>query len=393
MRKISANYIFPGTSPPLKNGIIVLDDSGEILEIQDTGGTLREIAKLEFYNGIIVPGFVNAHCHLELSHLRNLIPKHTGLAGFIFEVSRHRNESRKTVLPAMKQGEEEMLRNGIVAVGDISNTEDSFAIKANGNIYYHTFIEVFGLDPGNAESIIAKAKNLADTLQKKAPLPFSIIPHAPYSVSPSLFREISLLENNTPLSIHNQETEGERILFRNKKGSLYNILSELVPEFQNLIPRTSGSLEYILENLKNIKKLLLVHNTFTTASDLLFSLHSGPQKCWVFCPNANLYIENTLPDIQLFRNKNQQIALGTDSLASNDHLSILEEMKTIAQHFPEVPLEEMITWATFNGAEALNISEKYGKIEPGRKPGLNLIYDLDLSELKLTEKTRVKRLI
>jgi cytosine/adenosine deaminase-related metal-dependent hydrolase len=393
MRKISANYIFTGASQPLKNGIIVLDDSGKIIEVQDTGGKLREVARLEFYNGIIVPGFVNTHCHLELSHLKNHIPKHTGLAGFIFQVSRHRNDSAENILIAMKQAEEEMLRNGIVAVGDISNRDESFSVKADQNIYYHTFIEVLGLDPENAETIIEKAQNLSDSLQKNVPFSYSIVPHSPYSVSPALLKEISLLQNNTPLSIHNQETADEKDLFWKREGPLYEALSELVPEFQNLIPRASGSLEYILDNLRDVEKLLLVHNTFTTASDLSLSMQSAPEICWILCPNANLYIENALPDIRLLRNKNQHIALGTDSLASNHQLSILEEMKTIAQHFPEVPLEEMITWATFNGAEALNISEKYGKIEPGRKPGLNLIYKLDLRKLKLTEESKVRKLI
>lgn len=393
MRKISANYIFPGTSPPLKNGIIILDDLGEIVEVQDTGGELREVARLEFYNGIIVPGFVNAHCHLELSHLKNHIPKHTGLADFIWRVRKHRDDSAQNILIAMKQGEEEMMQNGIVAVGDISNTTDSFSVKSARNIYYHTFIEVFGLEPGNAGEIITKAKNLAGALQKEVLFSFSIVPHAPYSVSPVLFEKIAALENNIPLSIHNQETVDEKELFWKREGPLYKTLSELVPDFFNLMPQASGSLEYILGHVGNAVKLMLVHNTFSSETDLSLTEKYKPGIFWVLCPNANLYIENTLPDIPLFRNKNQNIALGTDSLASNGQLSILEEMKTIAGHFPEIPLEEIITWATFNGAEALNISEKFGKIEPGKKPGLNLIYDLDLSELKLTDESRVRRLV
>lgn len=393
MRKISANYIFPGTSPPLKNGIIVLDDSGEIMEVQDTGGKLREISRLEFYNGIIVPGFVNAHCHLELSHLKKLIPKHTGLADFIFQVTGHRNHSQESICSAMKEGEDEMLRNGIVAVGDISNTGDSFAIKADRNLFYHTFIEVFGLKPANAADIIANAKNLSGLLQEKYALPSSIVPHAPYSVSQVLLKKIASLENNVPLSIHNQETADEKDLFWNGKGTLYETLSKLVPDFQNLRPRATGSLEFILKNIENVNKLLLVHNTFTTAPDLEQSEHHKVEKYWVLCPNANLYIENVLPDISLLRLKDQKIALGTDSLASNEQLSILEEMKTIADHYPEVPLEELILWGTTNGAEALNISDKYGKIEAGKRPGLNLIYDLDLTGLKLTDGSMVRKLI
>ncbi len=393
MRKISANYIYTGTSLPLKNGIITLDDSGKIINIKDTGGNLREIAKLSFYNGIIVPGFVNAHCHLELSHLKGLIPKHTGLAKFIIELSRHRGDSPNKVQQAAQLAEEEMLKNGIVAVGDISNTPDSFEIKAKQNIYYHTFLEIFGLDPRKADEIIVKARKLATVLKQKTKLPFSIVPHAPYSVSPTLFMKIRELENNKPLSIHNQESASEQSLFNGEKGSLFEVLSTLVPEYEKLCPSyNNSSLKYTLDHLESLQKILLVHNTYSSESDLSYSEQTNLDKYWILCPNANQYIEDKLPDINLFRRKKLKIALGTDSLASNNQLSILEEMKIISENYPKIPLEELISWATINGARALNISDKFGKIEPGKTPGINLLYDLNLHELKLTRESKVKRL-
>ena len=392
MRKISANYIYTGTSSPLRNGIITLDDSGKILNIEDTGGNLREIAKLSFYNGIIVPGFVNAHCHLELSHLKGLIPKHTGLARFIFELSQNRFNSPKKVQQAAQLAEDEMLKNGIVAVGDISNTQDSFEIKAKRKIYYHTFLEVFGLDPDKADDIIAEAIELATVLKQKTKLPFSIVPHAPYSVSPTLYKKIEELRNNKPLSIHNQESASEQSLFNGEKGSLYEVLSSLVPEYEKWCPSDNSSLKYTLNQLESIQKILLVHNTYSSETDLSYSRQTNPEKYWILCPNANLYIENKLPDINLFRKEKLKIALGTDSLASNNHLSILEEMKIISQYYPKIPLEELISWATINGARALNISDKIGKIETGKTPGINLLYDLNLNELKLTAESKVKKL-
>ena len=392
MRKISANYIFTGSSSLLKNGIITLDESGKILNIEDTCGDLKETAKLEFYNGIIVPGFVNTHCHLELSHLKGLIPKHTGLAKFILELSKHRFDSSTRIQPAAQQAEEEMLKNGIVAVGDISNTSDSFEIKAKQKIYYHTFLEVLGLDPDKADDIIAKAIKLTTSLKKKTRLPFSIVPHAPYSVSPELYLKISKLANNKPLSIHNQESAGEQLLFKGKKGPLYEALTSLVPDYEKWCPSGTSSLKYTLDQLESARKNLLVHNTYTSEADLSYSEHTRQEKFWVLCPNANLYIENKLPDIHLFRNKKLKIALGTDSLASNNQLSILEEMKTISHIYPEIPFEELISWATMNGARALNISDRFGQLEPGKTPGINLLYDLNLYELKLTRESKVRRL-
>ncbi len=392
MRKISANYIFTGSESPLKNGIITLDESGKILNIEDTGGNLRETAKLEFYNGIIVPGFVNAHCHLELSHLKGLIPKQSGLAKFVLELSKHRFDSSEKIQPAAQQAEEEMLKNGIVAVGDISNTPDSFKIKAKQKIHYHTFLEIFGLDPDNADNIIAKAIKLATSFKKETRLPYSIVPHAPYSVSPKLYSKISKLVNNKPLSIHNQESAGEQLLFKGKKGPLYEALSSLVPDYEKWCPSVTSSLKYTLDQLESAEKTLLVHNTYTSEADLSYSEQTRQEKFWVLCPNANLYIENKLPDISLFREKKLKIALGTDSLASNNQLNILEEMKTISHIYPEIPLKELVSWATMNGSRALNISDRFGQLEPGKTPGINLLYDLNLHELKLTLESKVKRL-
>ncbi len=392
MRKISANYIFTGSESPLKNGIITLDESGKILNIEDTGGNLRETAKLEFYNGIIVPGFVNAHCHLELSHLKGLIPKQSGLAKFVLELSKHRFDSPAKIQPAAQQAEEDMLINGIVAVGDISNTPDSFEIKAKQKIHYHTFLEIFGLDPDKADDIIAKAIKLATSFKKETRLPYSIVPHAPYSVSPELYSKISKLANNKPLSIHNQESDGEQLLFKGEKGPLYEALSSLVTDYEKWCPSVTSSLKYTLDQLESAEKTLLVHNTYTSEADLSHSEQTRQEKFWVLCPNANLYIENKLPDISLFRSKKLKIALGTDSLASNNQLSILEEMKTISHIYPEIPLKELVLWATMNGSRALNISDRFGQLEPGKTPGINLLYDLNLHELKLTLESKVKRL-
>jgi cytosine/adenosine deaminase-related metal-dependent hydrolase len=113
----------------------------------------------------------------------------------------------------------------------------------------------------------------------------------------------------------------------------------------------------------------------------------------VFCPNSNLYIENQLPPVFLFRKENLNICLGTDSLASNHELSVLAEMITLQIHFPEIKLEELVCWATLNGAKALKMENRFGSFEVGKNPGVNLISGIDFKTMKLTEKSKVKRLI
>ena len=136
---------------------------------------------------------------------------------------------------------------------------------------------------------------------------------------------------------------------------------------------------------------MLVHNTFSTKNDLL-KYSSKPERFYfVLCPGSNLFIQNRLPNLQLFSSQelSQNICLGTDSLASNTKLSILEEMKIIQQHAPEIPLEMLMQWATFNGARALGVEHLYGSFEKGKTPGVNLITGIDFDRMQFTGETGV----
>lgn len=114
---------------------------------------------------------------------------------------------------------------------------------------------------------------------------------------------------------------------------------------------------------------------------------------FVLCPNSNLYIENQLPPVSLFRGENLNICIGTDSLASNHSLSVLDELITIQKNFPEIGVDELLEWACLNGAKALKVDDKFGSFETGKNPGVNLITGIDFKTMKLTEKSKVKRLI
>ncbi len=123
--------------------------------------------------------------------------------------------------------------------------------------------------------------------------------------------------------------------------------------------------------------MILVHDVHTSASDLQWMQAAEqeqlPALYFCFCPNANLYIGNGLPDIGLLRKQGADIVLGTDSLTSNHQLNILEEIKTIAAQYPQIPLHEMLQWATLNGARALGFDQQLGSFEKGKQPGIVLI--------------------
>ena len=389
-RYISADYIFPIISEPIKDGVIMLHESGEILDVFSPSQIDALSNPIERHQGIIVPGFVNAHCHLELSHMLGRIPRGTGLVSFIKSVIGQRAADEAEVLEAMKIADERMFNNGIVAVGDISNIDLSFSVKKNSKIFYHTFIELLGFDPGKAEMIFQKALELQ---AKFMPLKASLAPHAPYSVSKNLFELIKAHSerHENLFSMHNQESEPENEFFLSKKGpfmDFYKMLNLNIDFFQ---APGQTSLQSVLPLLPENQKILLVHNTFTNAEDIAKAKASGKELNGCFCPNANQYIEGQLPDIEIFRKSGFNITLGTDSLASNEKLCILSEMQTIKKHFAHLPTSEMMKWATINGAQFLGIDQTYGSIEKGKIPGLNLISHVN--GMELTHLSEVMRLV
>lgn len=378
---ISANIVYPVAAAPLKNGVIVLQADGTIVNVlsQQEAKALN-IKNIQHYEGALVPGFVNTHCHLELSHLFKKIPQHTGLIGFIKQILALRQQPEKTILEAMRMADAEMFANGIVAVGDIANQLISKAVKQQSKIYYHTFVELFGFNKP-AEPIMAEGLQLKKDFY---PLKASVVPHAPYSVPATLFKAIAAnTQTDDILTIHNQETRAENEFFEAGNGAFEAFLGDVNVLDKERVAGQSA-IHYHLPKLPKHVNTLLVHNTFTSAQDLAFATQIHPKLYWCLCPNANLYIENNLPAQHLLQSENIAITLGTDSLASNHQLSILAEMQTL-QEKRNVSFEQTLLWATLNGAKFLGIEAQYGSFEAGKKPGIIWLKNIN-------EQTTPKRL-
>lgn len=367
---ISATYIYPVTSAPLKNGVIAVDTDGRISAILTAEEAKSAgITSILHYEGGLVPGFINTHCHLELSHLKAKIAKHTGLPGFVQQVMQQRQAEDDAVTAAMSEADQYMYDQGIVAVGDISNKLISKSVKEKSRIYYHTFIEAMGFNPLRAAEIMDAANRLKQDFK---PLAATVVPHAPYSVSAELLEQINIaaLVNNDLISIHNQETEDENNFFKYKTGSFLNLYRFLGLDIDFYQATGKTSLQSYLPALSEKQRTLLVHNTFTSKADLDFAGATHTELYWCLCPNANLYIESRLPQLELFRDANVKVTLGTDSLASNDQLSIIEEMKTLQENV-RISFEELLSWATINGALCLGIEDRFGSLTVGKAPGIN----------------------
>lgn len=369
MRFITADSIFNGEDFLKGNPVLILVGE-KIVDVQPES-EINPLA-IERFKGILTPGFVNAHCHLELSHLIGQVPRHTGLSGFAMELMRVRNGSKPDdVQQAMQAANDFMWSHGVVLCGDISNGPDSFAIKANSTLYYHTFIELIGLRPEAASPVFERGKELLRVLNEKG-LVGSLAPHAPYTVSRELFTAIATenVKNNSTLSVHNQESPEETDFFRGSGKNIRALYASIGIDISWFEPAFANSFSYYFDTIKEARSLL-VHNTFTGEAEIQAARHS--EVWWCFCPRANLYIENAMPYLKHFTKYLHRTCLGTDSLASNNDLNVLNEANTLLQCFGELSIEHALQMLTSNGAEAFGLGHRFGRLQAGMAPGLNLI--------------------
>lgn len=386
-QKFQSTQIFNGRE--LLNG-------AELVLVTNQDGTVEAIVPLseagegiQIHEGILSPGFVNAHCHLELSHMKGMIPTKTGLQEFVKQIVGLRQVDPEAIQEAIVAAETEMMTNGIVAVGDISNTLDTLDQKAKHNLAYYSFVELYDLDPTRAHDKIIAGIDIQKQFQDNC-IRASLVPHAPYSVTARLWTLLSEHFESHTISVHNQETPGENEFFETKTGPFLAMYERTKVALDFFEATGKTSLQSVLPVFKKAHHGILVHNSFTTSEDIQ-AVHAAMKNAfWCLCPNANQYIEETMPPIELLRNNNATMVVGTDSYASNWSLNILDELKTIQQHQAAIPLSEMLQWATLNGARALQMDKHLGSFDKGKKPGVVLITGVDaLNGLKNASSKRI----
>jgi aminodeoxyfutalosine deaminase len=369
-RKLQADKIFNGFNWMDDDLVLIVDETGRIENIVSKEHAGEGI---EYLDGILTPGFINAHCHLELSHLRNTVTTHTGLVDFLLSVIKNRTATKEEILEHIATAEKEMYDNGIVAVADICNTDHTVAIKKQSRLKWYNLIEVINPYDSNWPKQLQKFKGILNVFEEEGKM---LTPHSPYSVSAGAFAALNELTAQSIISIHNQETSAENDLFLNGQGEFVRFYRSL-GEAGSPFPITGkSSLQTWLLHFTKGQTILLVHNTFISEDDILFAkAHEekyGLKLVYCLCPNANLYIESKLPPVELLLKYDCKIVLGTDSYSSNWQLSIAAEIKTLQDHFPALSLGDMLQWATSNGAETLNQSS-LGKFEKGNSPGIVLL--------------------
>ena len=393
MKRIAAKYLYPLVSTePVLNGFVEVEDDGTVIR---TGVCADLAEETVFYDGAIAPGFVNAHCHVELSYLKGQFRKGTGMAGFIDQINEMRdNKSMEEKVHDLTVAMDSLWEQGVVAMADISNCADTFVVKARHPMYTRTFLEVFGTEPEDCDAVmegVLKLKAVAEDFGIDA----APTPHACYTMSPELMTAVSVegLKSGF-LSFHSEETEEEEEMLKFGSGKMWE---NRVKAGMSVPPVTGkSSLRYFIDRLLAghpapfDEHILLVHECCMDQEGIDAAKVVMNHPFVAICPLSNLFIHNALPPIDLMRRNSLKVCVGTDSLSSNDDLNIVDELFCLQRNFPEVPLGELLTWASRNGAEFLAKPE-FGTLEPGKRPGLVLIDNLD-ADGRLTAASKSRRL-
>lgn len=377
MKRIASHFaLLPDGMLP--RPVVTVADDGRITEVGQYGESGPDsMPGTEFRSGVLMPAAVNAHCHLELSFLKGAIPRGCGFAGFASAMAAVRGRFTDAQrLEAMEAADREMFDEGTGAAGDISNDDTSFAVKRRSPITYRTFAEVFGIDNPSCEAARALLTEPAT----------SLTPHSLYSLNDDVLRRTAA-EAEGSLSIHFMESPAEEELFRGR-GPLLEWFRKAGFRYDFL--HYDSPAERLAACIPAGKRLLLVHCTCVRQEDIdLIMNHFRAGVSWCLCPRSNDYISGAAPDVGLLRRNNLHICIGTDSLASNDSLSLAAEIR----RFAGLPAAEVLQWATRNGAEALGLNDGTGRLEAGNRCGLVAAQGIDLREMTVTDRFEMHRIV
>ena len=391
VKRIAASYVYSLDAEPIRNGYVEYDDRGTVISV----GRCEEGE--EVLPGAIVPGFVNAHCHVELSHLHGKFRKGTGMAGFIDQINELRDwAGREVKVELTRKWMDKMWNDGVSAMADISNDDSSFEVKQSHPMYTRTFLEVFGSEPEMCEGVMADVTSL-NVVASSYGLDAAPTPHSCYTMSPQLLSASAAAGLKSGfLSYHSQESQEEEDLLISGSGAMY----ENRKRSGMSTPPVTGesSLKYFLDRLKTAapapyeENILLVHNVCLKQDDIDVVRKTMKNPYFAICPLSNIFIHNALPPVDLMRANGLKIALGTDSLSSNDDLDMVKELSCLHESFPEVSMNEMLVWACLNGASFLGKADELGSLTPGKRPGIVLVKDIDENGY-VTAASRSERII
>lgn len=396
---LKARWVFPVEGPPLESAVVEVEDShiaaiyaGDHPQATDLG------------NMAIIPGLINAHTHLEFSNFEKPLGPTAPFTDWIRAVMKSRFENSGSAKLPIRQGIKECLDSGTTCLGEIATSSESLHLLEQRQPAPRAvvFRECLGFSANRIPEQEQIASQFFDEIPDQADSPLiqiGLSPHAPYSVHPDLY--LSLIQQahdqNAAVAVHLAETQGELEMLNHRRGPFVDLLKELGLWDPDILKEGVRLSDY-LAPLAELTCALAIHGNYFGAAEIEF-LKQTPQISVVYCPRTHHYFRHTLHPWLLMIEQGINVALGTDSRASNPDLSLWNELLFLREQFPDVATELILECGTLAGARALGLSQEVGSLTAGKRADLALIQLPDGpdqysgSDLLLNSRSHVSRVM
>ena len=367
---LKARYVFPATAEPIPDAAVTIQ-AGRIVAV---GAVPPGAEVCDLGNVAVLPGLVNAHTHLEFSHLAEPIGEPgTRFVDWLRAAMALRPEQPARAAGAVAAGLRECLREGVTTLAEITQPDWSPEPFARAGLDATVFLELIGPTPDRATAAIDLAR---EHVQEQGPsrLRLGLSPHAPYSVRPELLAAAVKLssQTRTPIAFHLAESREELEWIGHRTGPLRDMLNDLGAWDAESLERGARPLDY-LRTLSKAHRALVVHGNYLDDEEIAFLADRSDRMPVVYCPRSHArFGHDAYPLVEMLRS-GAAVALGTDSRASSPNLSMLEEMRYVARKHPGVPGATVLQLGTIRGARALGRQHEVGSLEPGKMADLAVV--------------------
>ena len=371
-----AKYALVDPYTLIQNAAVAVSENGRIETVapwRDLPGNAG-FAAVDWDAAVILPGLVNAHAHLELPSLCNRLTRFDSFTDWLSQlIAKRRAWSHKEVESSIMKGVALSLSSGTTMVGDISSSGSTRNTTCGSLLRRVIFEESISFSPERADENISEIQRTLSE-EKTGDLDLQgISPHAPYSVSEKLYRGLADLaqRRNLPLATHAAETEAEIQFLQAGTGPFRDFLQDMgiFPSAWN--PPGLLPIPYLHSLGISGRHCLLIHCNYLDRESIDLIVHSGSNI--VYCPRSHAFFDHPKHPVRQLLDAGVNVALGTDSLASNTTLSMLDEMRFLYRKRKDLKSEEILQAATLNGARALNSDDSIGVLKPGHRADMTVL--------------------
>jgi cytosine/adenosine deaminase-related metal-dependent hydrolase len=366
-------WLLPIDGPPIEHGWIEIEHG----RIRGLGRGVPPARARDLGDVALLPGLVNAHTHLELSWMAGLVPPAESMAAWIRALLKLRRAGppggQEQFSSAARDAAATMAKTGTVLVGDITNSLISPRVLADAGLGGVVFHELLGFDAPEPTQMVKRAAAQAEAAASAVahahtPIHVTVVAHAPYSVSPALFREIASHASDVPLAVHLGESPEEIEFLRTGRGPMRELL-ETLGVWTDLWPVPACDPVEYLHRVGYLQPGLLAVHAVHLTDEALATLAES-EAVVVTCPRSNLWVGAGMPRVAHFYAAGLPVAIGTDSLASVATLNLFDELAELRRVAPDVTAASLLDSATRVGAEALGFGASFGTLKPGKRAAL-----------------------